>query len=304
MPAIRNKGFIQQLTIHDLIATLGEEFQSEGLHVFKASEEDEKNPPYRSPLRADHFTIFLVTAGELRLKINLIDYSVKKNHLFMITPDVVVEFLDKSSGCFGMGMGFTTDFMFRTGIHKNHVESFDFIASQANPLVALEQQDTDILLSLFTLLLQKNLVKNTHPFGTEIVNHSFSVLLYELAAVHQKYNKGGSIQLNRKEHLLMRFLKLLPAHFKEQRSVQFYAELLSITPKYLTETVKEITGKTAGEFIDEMVVTEAKLLLSDPAMSVAGVADALYFSDQFFFSKFFKKQAGLSPSAYRKTVYK
>jgi AraC-like DNA-binding protein len=303
MPVIRNKEFIQQHTIRDLIANLGEQYQSEGLHIFTADEET-KDPPNTYPFRPDHFTIFLVTAGEVHLKLNLIEYCVKKNNLFVISPDVVVEFLDKSLGCFGMGMGFTTDFMFRTGIHKSHIEPFDFFASQSPPLIALEQQDTDILLSLFNLLQQKNVVKGTHPFGTEVVNHSFSVLLYELAAVHQKYNNGGAIQLNRKEHLLMRFLKLLPAHFKEQRSVQYYAELLSVTPKYLTETVKELTGKTAGEFIDEMVVTEAKLLLSDPAMSVAGVADALYFSDQFFFSKFFKKQAGLTPSAYRKSVYK
>jgi len=177
-----------------------------------------------------------------------------------------------------------------------------FFASQAIPLIALEQQDTDILLTLFNLLLQKkkNLVKGTHPFGTEVVIHSFSVLLYELAAVNQKYNSGGSIKLNRKEHLAMRFLKLLPVHFKEQRSVQYYAELLFVTPKYLTETLKEILGKTAGEFIDEMVVTEAKLLLSDPAMSVAGVAGALYFSDQFFFSKFFKNHTGANPSEYKR----
>jgi len=246
----------------------------------------------------------LVTAGDLRIKLNLIEYCVKKNSLFVVTPDVVVEFLDKSPNCSGMGVGFTTDFMFRTGIHKSHIEPFDFFASQAIPVILLEQQDTDMLSSLFTLLLQKNLIRETHPFGKEVVNHSFSVLMYELAAVHQKYNHGGSIQLNRKEHLLMRFLKLLPVHFKEQRSVQYYAELVFVTPKYLTECVKELTGKTAGEFIDEMVVTEAKLLLSDPAMSVAKVADELYFSDQFFFSKFFKKQAGLTPSAYRKTVYK
>lgn len=304
MPAIKNKNFIEQHTIHDLITNLGEKFQSEGLHVFKANGEDKGEPVFKSPFRTDHFSIFLATGGMINLKINLIQYSVRKNHLFIITPDVVVEFLDKSPGCFGMAIGFTTDFMFRTGIHKSLIEPFYFFASQAPPVMALKQEETDILLNLFSLLLQKNLVKGTHPFGTEVVNHSFSVLMYELAAVHQTYNKGGSIQLNRKEHLLMRFLKLLPAHFKEQRSVQYYAELLSVTPKYLTETVKEITGKTAGEYIDEMVITEAKLLLSDPAMSVAGVADALYFSDQFFFSKFFKKQAGLAPSAYRKTVYK
>jgi AraC-like DNA-binding protein len=299
----RTKEFIQHHTIQDLIASMGEQHQSEGLHIFMAEDED-KEPPFPYPFRTDHFTFFMLTAGDLRIKLNLIEYCITKNTLFVVTPDVVVEFLEKTPTCRGMGMCFTSDFMFHTGIFKNHAQAFDFFASQATPVISLEQQDTDILKSLFRLLLQKNTSKDNHPFGNEVVTHSFSVLMYELAAVHHKYNKGQAIKLSRKEDLLMRFLKLLPAHFKEQRSVQYYAELLFVTPKYLTVTVKEITGKTAGEYIDEMVVTEARLLLSNPAMSVAKVADTLYFSDQFFFSKFFKKQAGLTPSAYRKTVYK
>jgi YesN/AraC family two-component response regulator len=74
-----------------------------------------------------------------------------------------------------------------------------------------------------------------------------------------------------------------------------------VTPKYLSQTVKEVSGKTAGEFIDEMVMMEAKVLLSDLSLSVAQVSEELFFSDQFFFSKFFKNHAGITPSAYRKT---
>lgn len=103
--------------------------------------------------------------------------------------------------------------------------------------------------------------------------------MYELAAIYSKYHAALKIILSRKEDLLMRFLKLLSTHFKAERSVQFYAGLLFVTPKHLTETVKELTGKTAGEFIDEIVVTEAKLLLLDPSLSVAGVAESLDFSD-------------------------
>jgi AraC-like DNA-binding protein len=65
--------------------------------------------------------------------------------------------------------------------------------------------------------------------------------------------------------------------------------------------VKEVAGKTAGDLIDEMVITEAMILLNDPACSIGQVAVLLQFSDQFFFSKFFKNKTGLTPSEYRKS---
>ena len=82
----------------------------------------------------------------------------------------------------------------------------------------------------------------------------------------------------------------------------FYAGILHVTPKYLSKTVKEITGKTCGEMIDEMVVIEAKALLNDTSLTIGQVADELHFSDQFFFSKYFKKQTGISPFGYRTAV--
>ena len=74
---------------------------------------------------------------------------------------------------------------------------------------------------------------------------------------------------------------------------------LRMTPHHLSKTAKEITTKTCGELIDEMVIVEAKILLSDLSYSVAQVADQLNFSDQFFFSKFFKRHTGLSPKDYK-----
>ena len=297
------KEFIQQQTLPDLIRNLGEEHQSEGLHVFE-TEKITNELPFYTPIRADHFTIFIVRAGNILMKLNLMEYTVRKNGVVIITPETVGQLLEVSANWRGTGMGFTTDFMFRTGIHRNHIESFDFFASQGTPVLQLEQQDADILQGLFDLLLQKNLTKDAHPFRKEVVLHSFSLFMYELAAIYSKYRAGLKIKLGRKEDLLIRFLKLLPAHFKEERTVQYYAGLLFVTPKYLTEAVKEITGKTAGEFIDEIVITEAKLLLLDPSLSVSKVAESLFFSDQFIFSKFFKKQVGFTPSAYRKAVYK
>jgi AraC family transcriptional regulator, transcriptional activator of pobA len=126
--------------------------------------------------------------------------------------------------------------------------------------------------------------------------------MFELAATARKYRGSNNLKMTRKEEIMMSFLKLLPHHFKEERSVQYYASQLFVTPKHLTKTVKELTNKTCSEFIDEMVIIEAKVLLNDVSLSVANVADYLHFSDQFFFSKYFKNLTGLSPTQFRTRI--
>jgi AraC family transcriptional activator of pobA len=90
---------------------------------------------------------------------------------------------------------------------------------------------------------------------------------------------------------LFSFLKQLAAHFKEERSVQFYASALFITPKHLTtKTAKGLTSKTCGEFIDEMVIAEAKILPGDLSYSIWPGSRHLHFSAQFYFPSFSKEE--------------
>jgi AraC-like DNA-binding protein len=74
---------------------------------------------------------------------------------------------------------------------------------------------------------------------------------------------------------------------------------LYVTPKHLTETVKEMTGKTAGEWIDDAIILEAKVLLRNSGTGIAQVANLLNFPDQSSFGKFFKKHTGYAPTEFR-----
>ena len=96
-----------------------------------------------------------------------------------------------------------------------------------------------------------------------------------------------------------RFLHLLDEHFREQRSVTWYSDRLCLTPKYLSEVVKAVSGQTAGQWITTFVVSEAKRLLSDTSLSIKEIAQALHFTSQSFLGKYFKNATGLSPSDYR-----
>jgi AraC-like DNA-binding protein len=137
------------------------------------------------------------------------------------------------------------------------------------------------------------------PHRKEIAVNMVSSLLLEIDAIFEMRHVRVEKTFSRKEHVNNHFLNLLSHHFLQERTVMFYAELLNITPKYLTEVTKEITGKTAGELIDDRVILEAKVLLKNVDLPIKQIADILNFSDQFFFSKYFKNFTGFSPSAYR-----
>ena len=112
------------------------------------------------------------------------------------------------------------------------------------------------------------------------------------------FNKS---KISRKEELLEKFLKLLFENFKEKHIVTFYAEKLFITPQYLSLILKDLTGKSANKWIDDVLIVESKIRLKAPDATVQQVADDLCFSDQSTFGKFFKKHIGISPMEYRKS---
>jgi AraC family transcriptional activator of pobA len=88
--------------------------------------------------------------------------------------------------------------------------------------------------------------------------------------------------------------------YKKERGVNFYARKLCITPKHLSWAVKEVSGKTAGTWIDEAVILEAKTLLKSSDMNIQQISEELNFANQSFFGKYFKHYTGMSPKEYKK----
>lgn len=286
-------------TSNELLEALGQARQPEGLHIYI-----QNGPileiPVLHPHRMDYPLFFLVLEGALTFKINLTEIRISKNEFLFISPNTIRQFISTTEDAEVACMCFTIDFVLKTGIAKSSLDPSAFLSTKQSPHIQLQPAEALMLKELMQMSYLRNMEDEATPYRTERLTHCFSLLLYEIATLFTKQHKNVPLKLTRKEELSASFLNLLNLHFKEQRSLQFYADLLFITPKYLTQTIKETLGKTAGELIDEMVVTEAKVLLHTTSQTIAQVAEHLYFSDQFFFSKFFKNQTGITPSDYRK----
>ena len=88
----------------------------------------------------------------------------------------------------------------------------------------------------------------------------------------------------------------------ENREVEFYADKLFITPKYLSEICKKTSGKTASEWIQNYATTRLILLLRNNKLTFTQIADSMNFSSQSFFSRYVRKVLGVSPSVYRERL--
>jgi len=254
------------------------------------------------PHRLDHHVIIVIISGNAVVRLDNIDHSVKKNDLLFIAPNTIRKTIEVDQATKGLSVSFTDDFLLKQGIYQSNICPFDSFSPNSTHRISLPDEDASMLVSTLNFLSKKNTRNSNHPFGKEVVLHDFNSLLFEIAALYKKFSYGIKAHISRKDEIYTRFLKLLPANFKEHRNLKFYAEQLFVTPNYLTKIVKEIVGKTAGDLIDEMVTIEAKVLLQQTSLSVSEIAGQLYFSDPFMFSKFFKKQTGSSPSVFRKTA--
>ena len=88
---------------------------------------------------------------------------------------------------------------------------------------------------------------------------------------------------------------------KYERSVDFYAGKLCLTPHYLSTVIRETSGQTVMQWINQSVILEAKVLLKHSDLLVFQISDELNFPNPSFFSKFFKRITGMTPAEYQRT---
>lgn len=258
-----------------------------------------ENDLFKFHFRSDFLTVLLIVKGELTFSLNLEGYTAKQNSLIIVAPNAIKKVGVVSKDTIVSGVNFTIEFLTAIGMPKNAVELLDYFSSQFSPHWHLDRKDASALQPIIQQLNSRVTALNEHVYGKELLYHTFYIFLYEVYGLSKKYAVPIHHHVTRKENLVKDYTQLVQKQFRSQRNITTYAAQLNITPKYLTETVKEITGKTAGEIIDDFVLLEAKLLLDNPALSIAEIADELHFSDQSFFGKYFKRHSGLSPKEYR-----
>lgn len=138
-------------------------------------------------------------------------------------------------------------------------------------------------------------------FRNTIIRNRLQNVLLEAFDKTQRFAPDVHSQTGttRQADLFQRFVALVHEHCTEQREVAFYADRLCISTRYLSTIIRSVAHSTAKEFIDRSVVLEIKMLLGSTELSVQEIAYRLYFPDQSYLGRFFKKHTGVSPTEFR-----
>ena len=141
-------------------------------------------------------------------------------------------------------------------------------------------------------------LQSDHIYKDEVLRMLYAVFLLDLQNAQDRAIVHHQVP-QRVEEIFIGFIRLLPDHFAEHHNIPFYASALHISPVYLSRVVRQITGRTVIDYINQMLVMEASFLLRTSELSINQIADRLHFADAPSFSKFFSRLKGQSPRAFR-----
>ncbi|GAA4496483.1 helix-turn-helix domain-containing protein [Hymenobacter ginsengisoli] len=251
--------------------------------------------PIELPYRSNYYKIGICLRGHASLKVNLDTYDIGPGSLMLLSPYVIKQWPFMSADMEAFSIFFTKEFI--TANSSLNLDTFAFFERDARHVLPLPPAQAASITALLRAIEQK--YDAPHAYREEILKSLIHILLHETAPIYSVQHVSSNASQTRSQLIAAEFKKLVNSHYATQRSLAFYADKLCITPKHLAETVKEATGKRALEWLAEAVLLEAHVLLQNPALTIAQIADTLHFADQSTFGRFFRKGTGASPATYR-----
>ena len=290
---------INSFTLAELIDLAGEQRQGLMRECITASS-DSQMQVFRFPCRIDAFIIGVGTEGETTVSFNLHEFRLKKDSMFIFTPKNILQ-VNSQQYFKADVIAISPDFMRRINIDIKTMMPL-FLKFVDNPTLALTPEESRSMRGMIAQIERETRGPETH-FSFDIVSGLIAATIYKVGDIMYHYLAEHPEEQNnshiRAEEYFKQFTHLLGEHFREERSVGFYARQLCITPKYLTTLIKRISGQSVSEWIDNYVILEAKTLLKYSTMSIQEIAYYLNFPNQSFFGSYFKRNTGMSPSQYK-----
>jgi AraC-like DNA-binding protein len=250
------------------------------------------------PHRKNHYLIVLIRKADSRQWIDMTPYKLKNNTVYFSGPNHIIV-KEGFKQLWSTGIAFTKEFL-----------SFQENASLSKlPLIQNPHDGHELALSVADLdfvedMLAKINVEYQHQseWQQRMLTAYLTLLLTYLSRLYTEQFKDND--RSAEKLLLKDFQSKINESYRELREVGDYASLLNISPGHLSEVVKIQSGKPAIKHIHERLILEAQRLLFHTDHALKEIAFDLGFSDTSYFNRFFKRETGLTPSAYRASIRK
>ena len=251
------------------------------------------------PLRFRNLVLVFCEGGELSFELNYTSYTLKENGFLIITPLDILTFENSSADYCSTVLALPSESF--SPIQKD-INLLNFKYIKQTPIVYLQNEYLTLYKQILSTLWHiKELV------AEEEFDKIASLQISSLAVVQQDYyNKyiaqkdNGYEYIPRKKELFRNFINQLVESHLVSREVLFYANELGVSSGYLNEVCNEVSGHSAKAIIDSAVTARLKYELSYTAKSIQELSDDFNFPSQSYFTRYYKRMTGLTPSEFRK----
>ena len=254
------------------------------------------------PFRIDGYMVLYCVNGHIKLNVNLQEHELKSGMLFLNYPGSIIkvnDILDVDEDglkyiCVVMSREFVGNLML--DVNKLFTQNLSLLGT---PSLALTADQTQLLREHVSLMV--SIVNSKSSFKLESIRSILSSVFYFIAGLWaEKASKRVQQPASGRNRLVFeQFIKFVSEYHTTYRNVGFYADKLSLTPKYLSRIIRDASGRSAPEWIDEYVILEAKNLLKYSGLPIKEIVYKLNFPSQSVFYKFFKARTGMTPTEYK-----
>ncbi len=276
--------------------------------IFDVRNDGEVEKDMRTPRRLEGNVMLFCVSGSIRMSINLNEFDIVKGNLVVVTAQDIVK-VERVYGqnpdelhfvMIAMSQNFVSDL--KIDFRKILSEGITLIE---NPVINLDDELQDVFADYLRLIakITDSGLKMNQDAVRSLVSSMASIAAGQWLEGIDNIRKRDLVNTNlRSDHkrlVCQQFMKLVHENYSRERQVIYYAARLCISPKYLSRLCREISGKSAPEWIDAYIMLEAKHLLKYSDMPIKEIVFRLHFSNQTVFYKFFKAHTGMTPTEYR-----
>ena len=234
------------------------------------------------PYRVDEGRVMMVTRGWVRVVINLEEQRLEQQSLIVLVADSIFEIQEWSD-----------DFDLRAFTFKD-LPLFTSISQQT--YLTLNDDEWRLTNEYVELMWHET---RYQPLQPEVITHLQTALLLELKRLADREETLRQQTATRQDKIFHQFLRLVNLYGLRERKIEFYADKLCVTPNHLGAVIKKASGLTVMQWLNRHAIQKAKVLLRYSDLPIWEVAERMNFANPSFFSKFFKREIGMTPAEYR-----
>jgi len=256
-------------------------------------------PVPAEPRRIKSIIMGLCLHGSIEYTADTQLHTAQANDALIINEGQVVGNFSMSGDFSGIAMMLSYN-MFQEIVQGVHDLSALFIFARTHPVFRLLPNESQSVVEYFNMIKDK-VDDHFHHYRRDVARSLIATMIYDLNNALYRIQQAKDKKQTRAEAIFTRFIQLVEQNYKTERRVGWYGKQMCITPKYLSETVKQVSRRTPNDWIDYYVMVELRVQLKNTSKSIKEIATEMNFPNQSFLGKFFKEHAGMSPLAYRKS---